>query len=106
MDTELFSGEEQESQTEAPMIHGHLGPFTEYGKLRSKTLITGFLDTRGVEGKNYYDVIEVEHTLSYLLLNEDGETFDSYIEEQNTYWFANGIGLIETTDKGYKLQPS
>ncbi len=80
------------------------GPLKNAAYIRVIGNLVEHLEQREVNGIIYEDVIRVEVRLSTLLDPEFQDGDDSPIcDIVYNYWFANGIGLIETTDHDLKL---
>lgn len=73
------------------------------GYHRWYTQVRGHESSRTVNGVQYSDVIEV--LLHWEMRPLDIPSDQLIVDEAYQYWFAKGIGMIETTDGDWSLQP-
>jgi len=80
-------------------------PYRVFGmKVQSYSQLAEKVDQHEVNGTIYEDVIRVELDFTAYLYRENANEDTSPIRQITfDYWFAKGIGLIETTDHNYKL---
>lgn len=74
-------------------------------RIRMNSRLAAHLDQHEVNGIEYEDVILVEARFRVTLYPDFQYGDDSPVwDEVYNYWFAKGIGLIETTDRNFKLE--
>lgn len=103
-DTEIGSDEYLNTSFSTGLVNGDepqaLWPYCDVGW---RTDIVEYSESRTVAGTQYDDVIKMEFSWSLRSRDNGSESYD--VDRVFNYWFAKGIGLIETDDGNYKLQP-
>jgi len=77
--------------------------YVRRGFLRTSSALVEQLDERTVNGTSYEDVIRVEVEFRIELYPDFQNGDDSPVRIYDCeYWFAKGIGMIETSDRNFK----